>query len=329
MASGLVRRRDLLSALQRVPEFPAPSFELEQYKTSAELAADILYAVAASYGGLSGALVADLGCGTGVLGIGAAVLGATVLGVDIDAAALAVAADAADDLGLVGRVELVRLDVAELGRVLGAGGVSSAGVASSGGGESGGGGVMSASGGPASQAGPLRRVASTCAAESAGASATPLDDGSDGAAAAAAVASAAAAVRTLHGHAGLFDVVILNPPFGTRAHGADVAFVRAALLLAAPHGAVYSLHKSSTRAHLVRTARALRVGVELVAELRFPIPATYAFHRERSADVAVDLLRWLRGPPEAVRACLARADRIPAYEPPQGAATASRRGGRR
>ena len=40
----------------------------------------------------------------------------------------------------------------------------------------------------------------------------------------------------------------MNPPFGTRHKGADVAFLRAAFRLA--RGSVYSLHKSSTRAHL-------------------------------------------------------------------------------
>jgi hypothetical protein len=43
-----------------------------------------------------------------------------------------------------------------------------------------------------------------------------------------------------------FDTVVMNPPFGTRrGGGADVAFLQAAVLAAS--GAVYSLHKSSTR----------------------------------------------------------------------------------
>ncbi len=40
----------------------------------------------------------------------------------------------------------------------------------------------------------------------------------------------------------------MNPPFGTRVKGADIAFLRAAFALSS--GAVYSLHKSSTRAHI-------------------------------------------------------------------------------
>jgi len=46
------------------------------------------------------------------------------------------------------------------------------------------------------------------------------------------------------------DVVIMNPPFGTRRKGADMEFLRAAFLLAKE--SVYSLHKSSTRAHIQR-----------------------------------------------------------------------------
>lgn len=42
-----------------------------------------------------------------------------------------------------------------------------------------------------------------------------------------------------------FDTVIMNPPFGTRCKGIDMAFIRTALDLAT--SAVYSLHKTSTR----------------------------------------------------------------------------------
>ena len=46
-------------------------------------------------------------------------------------------------------------------------------------------------------------------------------------------------------------------------------------------GVVYSLHKSSTRAHIQRTAeRELRAAsAEVLAQLRFDLPASYAFHR--------------------------------------------------
>ncbi|KAL7070490.1 hypothetical protein ACQ4LE_010458 [Meloidogyne hapla] len=68
--------------------------------------------------------------------------------------------------------------------------------------------------------------------------------------------------KKLHG---IFDLVITNPPFGTKqgTQGADVDFVNAALLLAKPNGGrVYSLHKSSTRKFLER--RFCKAGKEIV-----------------------------------------------------------------
>jgi predicted RNA methylase len=48
------------------------------------------------------------------------------------------------------------------------------------------------------------------------------------------------------------DTVIMNPPFGTKQKGADMEFLRAACSLA--RTSVYSLHKSSTRAHIQKVA---------------------------------------------------------------------------
>nr|XP_029149258.1 methyltransferase-like protein 5 isoform X2 [Arachis hypogaea] len=50
----------------------------------------------------------------------------------------------------------------------------------------------------------------------------------------------------------IVDTVIMNPPFGTRKKGADLDFLNVALKVASQ--AVYSLHKSSTREHVKRTA---------------------------------------------------------------------------
>ena len=46
-------------------------------------------------------------------------------------------------------------------------------------------------------------------------------------------------------------------------------------------GAVYSLHKSSTRAHIKRTAdkELHAASSEVLAQLRFNLPASYAFHK--------------------------------------------------
>ena len=48
------------------------------------------------------------------------------------------------------------------------------------------------------------------------------------------------------------DIVVTNPPFGTRAKGVDMEFVRVASQIAT--SAVYSLHKTSTRSYIQRHA---------------------------------------------------------------------------
>ena len=76
----------------------------------------------------------------------------------------------------------------------------------------------------------------------------------------------------------------MNPPFGTRASGVDVRFLRCALGVA--RTAVYSLHKSSTRAYLERHAlHVLRAAsATVLAELRYELPRVYAHHRKDVGD---------------------------------------------
>lgn len=70
-------------------EFSKPKILLEQYPTDAKTTSELLHRVQSLYGDIEGRMVADLGCGVGVLTIGAALLGADyVLGIDIDQDAL-------------------------------------------------------------------------------------------------------------------------------------------------------------------------------------------------------------------------------------------------
>ena len=89
------------------------------------------------------------------------------------------------------------------------------------------------------------------------------------------------------------DTVVMNPPFGTRRTGADVAFLRAAFRIAT--GAIYSLHKTSTRAHIEKVAMTKFHAreAEVLAQLKYDLPATYAHHREKSVEIAVDLWRFV------------------------------------
>jgi putative methylase len=86
-----MKLKQLEMTLQRLAGFQKPRAALEQYQTPAPLAARLLYQ-ALMIGDIKGKSVCDLGCGTGILAIGAALLGAeSVTGVDIDERALAVA----------------------------------------------------------------------------------------------------------------------------------------------------------------------------------------------------------------------------------------------
>ena len=112
MQGRLVRRSWLVRALEAVPRHPSPSALLEQYTIPADLAADILFLAAFTFGDIYGKSVLDLGCGTGRLAIGAALLGAReVLGVDIDERALRLAMRAAWQLGVGDRIMWLAADI--------------------------------------------------------------------------------------------------------------------------------------------------------------------------------------------------------------------------
>ena len=79
-----MKQRQLEILLQQVPAPKKPKPALEQYQTPATIAADILF-TAFQWGDIENKIVIDLGCGTGIFSVGAAVLGAKkVLGFDVD-----------------------------------------------------------------------------------------------------------------------------------------------------------------------------------------------------------------------------------------------------
>lgn len=77
--------------LQTVDGFEKPKVYLEQYVTPSHIAAHALFQIQSSYDDLENKLVLDLGCGPGMLSIGAALLGAQhVVGIEIDLDAIKV-----------------------------------------------------------------------------------------------------------------------------------------------------------------------------------------------------------------------------------------------
>jgi putative methylase len=114
----LVRKRDLERALSEIQAHPKPKAYLEQYTTPSEVAAETLYLAAYVYNDIIDKTVVDLGCGTGRLAIGAALLGAKeVFGVDVDRVAVRVAHANATRMNVHNKTDWV---VAEIDIVKGA-----------------------------------------------------------------------------------------------------------------------------------------------------------------------------------------------------------------
>uniref|UniRef100_A0A915HZ37 Methyltransferase-like protein 5 n=1 Tax=Romanomermis culicivorax TaxID=13658 RepID=A0A915HZ37_ROMCU len=89
------------------------------------------------------------------------------------------------------------------------------------------------------------------------------------------------------------DVVITNPPFGTKNNqGIDMKFVKFASSIA--REAIYSLHKTSTREFIMKKAcQELKLDAEIIAELKFDLPKTMKFHSRNVVDIDVDLIRFV------------------------------------
>ncbi|XP_037542383.1 rRNA N6-adenosine-methyltransferase METTL5 [Nematolebias whitei] len=205
-----MKLKELESCLQQVDTFEEPKILLEQYPTSPHIAACMLYTIHTTFDDIEAKLVADLGCGCGVLSIGAVMLDAGLcVGFDIDDDALEIFRRNAEEFE-TSNVDLVQCDL--------------------------------------------------CCLQG-------------------------------EAYAQKFDTVIMNPPFGTKHNqGMDMKFLRAALTMAKT--AVYSLHKTSTREHIQKKANDWGVKMDVIAELRYDLPASYKFHKKKSVDIQVDFLRF-------------------------------------
>ncbi|KAG8432416.1 hypothetical protein GDO86_016895 [Hymenochirus boettgeri] len=204
-----MKLKELESCLQNVDVFESPKLLLEQYPTRPHIAACMLYTIHNTFNDIEGKVVGDLGCGCGVLSIGAAMLGAGFcLGFDIDEDALEIFKTNAEEFELA-NIDMLQCDICSL--------------------------------------------PTNCLVK-------------------------------------CVDTVIMNPPFGTKHKGMDMIFLRTALQMA--RSSVYSLHKTSTREHIKKKAAEWKVKIEIIAELRYDLPASYKFHKKKSVDIEVDFIRF-------------------------------------
>ena len=109
---SMVSKKQVAIALSKLKTFDKSKIKLEQYTTDSEIASVVLWD-AFMQGVIEEEVVADLGCGTGILGIGALLLGAKkVLFVDVDKDALIILETNLKDLEL-DNFEIIHTDVSE------------------------------------------------------------------------------------------------------------------------------------------------------------------------------------------------------------------------
>jgi putative methylase len=205
--SGCMSKKELAIALSRLKLFERPSEKEEQYPTDSEVAADALWTANIS-GDIEGKTIADLGCGTGMLGIGALLLGAKrVYFVEKDQATLNIALE--NIRGLKGMFEgqavACREDIAVFNDKV--------------------------------------------------------------------------------------DVVVMNPPFGTREEHADTKFLDRAFILAP---VVFSFHKASTKEYIGKYAEKNGFRIAFYKEYDFPLKQTMKHHKSRIRRISVGLWRFCK-----------------------------------
>ncbi len=197
----MVSRRSLAVALSKLQVFKSPKVKLEQYPTESDLAAELLWH-AHLRGELSGKRVIDLGAGTGILAIGAALLGAEVTAVEKDAKAIEILRENVRCYEGTDNIVIIQSDIADF-----------------------------------SEAG---------------------------------------------------DLVIMNPPFGTKERHADRCFLEKARGLAP---VIYTIHKATTKKFITAFCRDNDLRIEWQADRDFPLRQTMSHHQKRRERVAVTLYR--------------------------------------
>lgn len=206
----MITKGKLAILLSKLKGFQESKTSEEQYLTDSEIAATVLMN-ANILGDFADKCVADLGAGTGLLGIGALLLGAKqAVFVEKDAPALAIARENYENTQKewqVGKATFYEQDICEF---------------------------------------------------------SPNPDLK-------------------------IDVVIMNPPFGTKTEHADKKFLETAFKTAP---IVYSFHKTTTRKFVEAIAKDSRYKITHYWDFEFPLKQTMKFHSQRIKRIAVTAYRF-------------------------------------
>lgn len=208
--SKSMSKSSLAIVLSRLGGFESPKVRQEQYIMDSEIGASALWN-AYQQGDIGGRVIADLGCGPGMLGIGALLLGTKqALFVDSDEKALETAKNNISKLKSegykLGKADFICKDIEKLEGVKA-------------------------------------------------------------------------------------EVVVQNPPFGTKVRHIDAVFLKKALEIAP---VVYSFHKSETKAFLERFSAQNDTKITHFFDFKFPIKATFEFHRRKIRLVNVTCFRFVK-----------------------------------
>ena len=84
------------------------------------------------------------------------------------------------------------------------------------------------------------------------------------------------------------DMVIMNPPFGTKNAGIDIQFLTKAMSLAPT---IYSFHKASTKEYVDKTIKKTRYYITHYKEYKFPLKQTMKHHKKKIERIRVGLWR--------------------------------------
>ena len=85
------------------------------------------------------------------------------------------------------------------------------------------------------------------------------------------------------------NVVLQNPPFGTKVKHNDSFFLENALKIAP---IVYSFHKSETKGFLQLFSAKKNARITHIWDFKFPLKATFSFHRRQIHRINVSCLRF-------------------------------------